>query len=160
MPLNTAPTNWSQPGNSRRTQFPQNQLFPPFVCPLLTELPFLSCGIKGEKLEEKAHLVDKFAKRSNQGANTRAPPPFSLSTFSPKTVSLNTNYQNRPAPRLQLAQRWYIILIWLYSDKNIYIGNIEYAENRFVFKFELFHIFGWPLSVVPVGNSFHRRQMI
>jgi len=51
-------------------------------------------------------------------------------------------------------------LLRLYSDKNIYIGKISYAENRFVFKFELFCSFGWPLSVVPVENSFDRRMMI
>ena len=40
-----------------------------------------------------------------------------------------------------------MILLRLYSDKNIYIGKISYAENRFVFKFELFWFILFPLTL-------------
>ena len=38
------------------------------------------------------HLVDKCAEGPNQGANMKAPPLFSLSTFPPNPVSLNIYY--------------------------------------------------------------------
>ena len=64
--------------------------------------PRISCifsPLVQRKVGGKMHLVDKCAERPNQGANMKAPPLFSLSTFPPKTVSLNIYYL-----KLQLAQ--------------------------------------------------------